>query len=172
MPHTARRCALFDFSELCCSNVGAAEFITIANHFHTVAIRGVPRMTVANKNEARRFIVLIDELYEHRCKLLCSAAVPPAELFVAPSAVDAAKRVAVQRHAKDFEADMRDELLEKRGVSDFADTTLDADALFTGDEEAFSFARAVSRLNEMQSERYLLAKWVGMPPKDSAYLSH
>ena len=42
VPRTAKRCAIFSFADLCRANVGAAEYITLANHFHTIAIVGVP----------------------------------------------------------------------------------------------------------------------------------
>jgi protein AFG1 len=125
----------FTFDELCLDALGAAEYITLANHFHTVCVEGVPRMNVANKNEARRFIILIDELYEHRCKFACSARAAPDSLFAGPPAVSAERRAyidkAVRESADNFEL------------------------LFTGEEEAFMFARAQSRLQEMQSTAYL-----------------
>lgn len=86
-------------------------------------------MTVANKNEARRFIVLVDELYEHRCKMLCSAAVEPAHLFVPPESIDKSKGENARTNASRVESDLREELLEKKGVSDFAGQSAQSRAL-------------------------------------------
>jgi len=143
VPRCAKGVAYFSFDELCVGALGAAEYITLANHFHTVFVHGVPRMTVRNKNEARRFIVLIDELYEHRCKLLCSAQSEPSGLFVGPAPIDSAQRAAIDRAVRD-------------SVDDF-------ELMFTGEEEAFMFARAQSRIMEMQATSYLTSKWRGTP---------
>jgi cell division protein ZapE len=69
----AKGVAYFGFAELCAEARGPADFLAIAGHFHTVILDGVPRLSSAQRNEARRFILLIDELYEHRCKLLIAA---------------------------------------------------------------------------------------------------
>lgn len=71
----------FTFDELCCTRLGAADYITLASTFHTLILSNVPVLTVLQKNEARRFITLLDALYEARCKLLISAAAGPDDLF-------------------------------------------------------------------------------------------
>jgi len=67
--------AKFDFEELCCAPLSAEDFLALIskNSIHTLAIAGVPRFTVEQHNEARRFTNLIDCLYEHHCRLLCTA---------------------------------------------------------------------------------------------------
>ena len=55
----------------------------MARTFHTVILVGIPQMGPAQRNEAARFVTLIDALYEYRVKLLASAAAPPEELYVA-----------------------------------------------------------------------------------------
>ena len=61
---------------------GAAEYIKISETFHTVFLSGIPMLSVERKNEARRFITLIDELYEHKVKLICTAEKPAIALFM------------------------------------------------------------------------------------------
>ncbi|HXG80821.1 MAG TPA: AFG1/ZapE family ATPase, partial [Sphingomicrobium sp.] len=57
------------------------DYLAVARRFHTVIIVGIPVMTRAMRNEAARFVTLIDALYEHRVKLLASADSEPAGLY-------------------------------------------------------------------------------------------
>lgn len=71
--------AWFDFAALCEGPRAAADYIEIAREFHTVLLGGIPRMDAAQDDAARRFVTLIDELYDRRVNLVCSAdAAPPA----------------------------------------------------------------------------------------------
>lgn len=69
------------FDELCGTNLGPADYITLASTFHTFILTDVPVLTLLQKNEARRLITLLDALYEARCKLLISAEAGPDDLF-------------------------------------------------------------------------------------------
>ena len=69
------------FTELCCANLGPADYISIASTFHTLILEDVPILSLLQKNEARRMITLLDALYEARCKLLVRAAAGPDALF-------------------------------------------------------------------------------------------
>jgi cell division protein ZapE len=80
LPRTAHGVVRVRFSELCERALGAADYFALAARFHTVIIDGVPVLTADRRNEARRFITLIDALYEHRVKLVCSAAAIPEKL--------------------------------------------------------------------------------------------
>jgi len=73
--------ARFTFDELCARPLGARDFHTIAANFHTVILEGVPLLSPENRNEAARFVTLIDELYEARVKLVASAAAEPDALY-------------------------------------------------------------------------------------------
>jgi cell division protein ZapE len=86
VPQAARRVALVDFEALCARPLGAADYLTLAEAFDTVLIDGVPRFTEARRNEMKRFIVLIDSLYEARRRIVVAAEVPPARLYAAESA--------------------------------------------------------------------------------------
>lgn len=72
---------LWTFGELCTTNLGPADYITLASTFHTLILTDVPILTLLHKNEARRLITLLDAFYEARCKLLIRAAAGPDELF-------------------------------------------------------------------------------------------
>ncbi|KAL8929332.1 MAG: hypothetical protein Q9172_000504 [Xanthocarpia lactea] len=69
------------FQELCTTSLGPADYITLASTFHTFILDDVPVLTWLHKNEARRFITLLDALYEARCKLLIRGAAGPDEIF-------------------------------------------------------------------------------------------
>ncbi|ALK10415.1 cell division protein ZapE [Blastochloris viridis] len=81
VPKAARGAARFGFHELCEVPLGPADYLAIAEGFHTVIVDGVPQMDEATRNEARRFITLIDTLYDNRVKLLVSAAAEPDALW-------------------------------------------------------------------------------------------
>ena len=69
------------FNELCGTNLGPADYITLASTFHTLILTDVPILNFLQKNEARRLITLLDALYEARCKLLISAEAGPDDIF-------------------------------------------------------------------------------------------
>ncbi len=77
----ARGVARFTFSELCEAPLGAGDYLAIATRYHTVVLVGVPRLGENQRNEARRFMTLIDALYEHRVKLVIAADAPPEQLY-------------------------------------------------------------------------------------------
>ncbi|KAL9097233.1 MAG: hypothetical protein Q9165_000660 [Trypethelium subeluteriae] len=81
VPRRYRGITHWTFAELCQTELGPADYITLASTFHTLILTDVPVLTVLQKNEARRFITLLDALYEARCKLLVSAAAGPDDLF-------------------------------------------------------------------------------------------
>lgn len=72
--------AWFDFSELCAGPRSKADYIVLARRFHTVLLSGAPQFGGESLAEAKRFIWLVDELYDRRVKLIFSAAVPLAQL--------------------------------------------------------------------------------------------
>lgn len=69
------------FNELCGGTFGPADYITLASTFHTLILDSVPVLTLSQKNEARRFITLLDALYEARCKLIIRAEAGPDDIF-------------------------------------------------------------------------------------------
>jgi cell division protein ZapE len=73
----------FDFAVLCGGPRSQNDYLELAARFHTVLLSNVPRMSAGQASEARRFTWLVDVLYDHRVKLLLSAEVPAAQLYVA-----------------------------------------------------------------------------------------
>ena len=83
VPKALKGVAVFSFKRLCAEARGASDYLAVARHFHTVIIVGIPRMGPENRNEAARFVTLVDALYEYKVKLLASAAAMPDDLYVA-----------------------------------------------------------------------------------------
>ncbi|MCW0236105.1 MAG: cell division protein ZapE [Ferrovibrio sp.] len=81
VPLQARGVARFSFGELCEQPLGPADFLAIARSFHTVMIDGIPTLSPAKRNEAKRFVTLVDTLYEAKAKLLATADAPPETLY-------------------------------------------------------------------------------------------
>ena len=106
IPRASRGVAWFAFEDLCANPLGAADYLAIAERFPAVIVEGIPRLSPQQRNEARRFNILIDALYEARTLLITSAEVPPEEIY-------------------------------------------------TAGDGTFEFRRTVSRLIEMQSEKYI-----------------
>ncbi len=75
--------AWMDFSDLCDATLGASDYLQLATHFHTLLLDKIPQMSKDHRNSAKRFVTLIDVLYEHRVKLMCAAAVDPEQLYEA-----------------------------------------------------------------------------------------
>ncbi|MCJ1324497.1 hypothetical protein MMC10_001159 [Thelotrema lepadinum] len=81
VPRSRDGVALWSFPELCATNLGPADYVTLASTFHTLILTDVPVLSLLEKNEARRFITLLDAFYEARCKLLIEAEAGPDDLF-------------------------------------------------------------------------------------------
>lgn len=81
VPLSVAGAARFDFHALCGVPLGPGDYLALATHYHTLLIDGIPRLSPDNFDEARRFVTLVDALYEHRVKLYASAAAMPDELY-------------------------------------------------------------------------------------------
>ena len=133
--------ARLTFDEACASALGAGDYTAIASVFHTVGLEGVPRMSMDRVDLMRRFITFVDVLYEHKVKLLATAAETPENLF----------------RGSVFDARSGD-----KNAKEKTKTNLDANV-----DEAFAWDRAASRLAEMSSSEYVEAPW---RPKSGAWL--
>lgn len=81
VPKVLKGVAVFSFKRLCGEARGAADYLAIARRFHTVILVGIPMLGPDNRNEAARFVALIDALYEHKVKLLAAADAQPDALY-------------------------------------------------------------------------------------------
>ncbi|KAI9250727.1 ATPase [Sporodiniella umbellata] len=133
IPQQVHGVAKVKFSDVCAQPLSAADYLEMVKHFHTVILTDIPRMTMKHRPEARRFITFIDAMYESHVTLVASAENSMLEIFNA------------EEGKEEMEEQMRHDL------GDFADTQDITSPLFTGQEEAFAFQRALSRLIQMQS---------------------
>ncbi len=97
VPQAANGVARFSFADLCIKPLAAADYLAIAQAFHTVLIDRIPMLGSEQRNEARRFVVLIDTLYDASVKLVCSAAVPPEKLYPDTGEISKAFRRTISR---------------------------------------------------------------------------
>ncbi|KAJ9060431.1 ATPase [Entomophthora muscae] len=139
--------ARFDFKDLCLKPLNASDFLNLAGRYHTLFLENIPQIGKQDKNIVRRFITLLDALYENKNTLICSAECELAHLFS-----DDSQEPVDESSFKEADRLLMDDL----GLNANQLST----SLFTGEEEKFALARAFSRLNEMQSIR-----WVRQNPK-------
>ncbi len=82
VPRAAPGVAMAHFLDWCGQPLGAADFICIAEHFHTVILAEIPKLGPDNRDKAARFVTLIDSFYEAKVKFICSASTSPRKLYV------------------------------------------------------------------------------------------
>ncbi|KAH8957000.1 hypothetical protein BDL97_07G070100 [Sphagnum fallax] len=132
VPLSAAGCAFFQFHELCDMPLGAADYIGLFQSFHTLALDGVPVFGSHNRSSAYRFVTLVDVMYEHRARFLCSAEAPALELFAKVVTIRDAPR---RKNSRSSHSDQADLLVDN--------------------ELGFAKDRTCSRLTEMQGAEYL-----------------
>jgi cell division protein ZapE len=113
--------ARFTFQELCERPLGAADYLEIAERFHTVLLEDIPRLTPFMRDEAARFRTLVDALYEAKAKLVASADAEPSELYVAGDQSFEFERTAsrlIEMRSEDYLALPRRDAEWRRGVID------------------------------------------------------
>jgi cell division protein ZapE len=81
VPKSLKGVAVFSFKRLCAEARGASDYLAIARRYHSVVLVGIPKLRPEMRNEAARFVTLIDALYEHKVKLIVAADAEPAALY-------------------------------------------------------------------------------------------
>jgi cell division protein ZapE len=94
VPLAAGGVARFDFEALCGQPLGAGDYLALATHYEALVLDGIPRLGPENYDRARRFITLVDALYEHRVKLVASAEASPDQLYEQGEGAKAFERTA------------------------------------------------------------------------------
>lgn len=173
------RVCYLDFDTICRGLYSSSDYITLASTYPTVVVDHVPVMTSKMKNEARRFITLLDALYEARCQLFLRTEVALEDLFFPDAANDCA--LDVDRHLVQQEEMFAKTAMQtlnpyRPNVSsydqDYAKRyNVESDSrrknfsnvkAFTGEDEQFAYKRAISRVREMVSSDHWRSsdKWI------------
>ncbi|KAJ6161306.1 hypothetical protein N7470_004702 [Penicillium chermesinum] len=148
VPKASGKAAQYTFNQLIGAATGAADYLELVRHYNAFIVTDVPGMNLNQRDLARRFITFIDAVYESRAKLVLTTEVPLANLFL--SADDIKDGMKAGDHS-DLSDAMRN-LMDDLGMSVQA---LKNTSIFSGDEERFAFARALSRLAEMGSKEWV-----------------
>lgn len=158
---------LLSFDHICKSRFSSSDYITLASIYKTVIIDDIPIMTTKMRNEARRFITLLDALYEARCQLFIRSDVEVEDLFFpeeinneeqAKSSDNSGEVQEAEMFARttldtlnpyrpnvtSYDEDYAKEYKNSGKKVDFGNTKA-----FTGEDEEFAYKRAVSRIKEM-----------------------
>ena len=145
IPVSVGNTARFNFKELCMMPYGPADYLKICNEYSEIFIDEIPRLSIHRKDEARRLLTFVDAAYETRAKIYCTAESAPEDIFLMLPRDDD-KYDPEQMHLEMIGEIAYD--LKLAGL-DFKSLNL-----ISGENEIFSFKRAISRLKEMQSEFY------------------
>ncbi|PYH97435.1 ATPase [Aspergillus ellipticus CBS 707.79] len=149
VPLASGKAAQFTFQQLIGSATGAADYLELVRNYEAFIITDVPGMNLHQRDLARRFITFIDAVYESRAKLVLTTEVPLTNLFLSADEVKSA--VTDGSDGSDLSDAMR-MMMDDLGLSMQA---LKTTSIFSGDEERFAFARALSRLSEMGSKQWV-----------------
>ncbi|KAL4892360.1 ATPase [Aspergillus ambiguus] len=159
VPLASGKAARFTFQELIGTATGAADYLELVRNYDALIVTDVPGMTLHQRDLARRFITFIDAVYESRAKLVLTTAVPLTNIFISESEV---KSSLDENDGGDLSDAMR-MMMDDLGLSMQA---LKSTSIFSGDEERFAFARALSRLVEMGSKEWVeRGMGVGLSPE-------
>ncbi|OAE32800.1 hypothetical protein AXG93_4893s1060 [Marchantia polymorpha subsp. ruderalis] len=186
VPRAASGIAFFTFSEICGTPKGAADYVAIAASFHTLFVSDIPKMTRAHGDLARRFIILVDVLYEQVamglgkfCFLtinLGACVVSSAVLIPYHNKIHLLQRVKLIVSADAdpgalYRPRQEEEQIGPLGLVEKSESSPCTYAVSIHEEkdEEFAFARTVSRLYHMQSADYLSAPWA---PPGKAFMIH
>jgi protein AFG1 len=174
VPKVSGKAAMFTFDELIGRPTSAADYIELMRSYDAFIVTNVPGMTHRERDLARRFITFIDAVYESRAKLVLTTAVPLTQLFLSKEELkqsvkkDQEDKKGQTEEGADLDDTMRN-LMDDLGMNM---SMLKNSSIFSGDEERFAFARALSRLSEMGSQEWVergmgLEKDGGKEEKDS-----
>ncbi|KAL2810874.1 AFG1-like ATPase-domain-containing protein [Aspergillus granulosus] len=150
VPLASGKAAKFSFQQLIGAATGAADYLELVRNYEAFIVTDVPAMTLNQRDLARRFITFIDAVYESRAKLVLTTETPLTTLFISESEVKTSLEDGGSDHT-DLSDAMR-MMMDDLGLSMKA---LKTSSIFSGDEERFAFARALSRLSEMGSKEWV-----------------
>lgn len=142
----------FKFDELCRRELGSSDYRAIASQFRIIMLQDIPLLTLREHDQARRFITLVDELYEGRCCVACIAIANPDNLFVDNINIQAKNSInsSNTNHDENIETNVG----EMFGIDVAQSNGKTIGELASVKELSFAFKRASSRLVEMTSKAW------------------
>ncbi|KAH9876863.1 hypothetical protein IAQ61_002224 [Plenodomus lingam] len=155
VPKASGKCCWFTFDEIIGRATGAADYLELTRTYEAFIVTEVPGMNFRTRDLARRFITFVDALYEARAKLVLTTAVPLPSLFMDSTELSDAISSAQTANPNDNTepvSDVMRNLMDDLGMNM---AMLKNSSIFSGDEERFAFARALSRLAEMGSQEWV-----------------
>ncbi|KAI9844805.1 MAG: hypothetical protein M1837_005223 [Sclerophora amabilis] len=157
VPRASGTAAMFTFNELIGRPTGAADYLELMRSYDAFIITEVPGMTYRERDLARRFITFIDAVYESRAKLVLTTAVPLAQLFMSKSELQDSVEGSKTSPDGKVETGLHDDDMMRSLVDDLGLSMklMANSSIFSGEEEKFAFARALSRLSEMGSQEWV-----------------
>lgn len=138
VPLSTNEVAWFSFQELCGNPLSASDYLEIVKQFRIVFLTDVPKLTLSQRDMARRLILFLDAAYESKTKLFTLSEVPITQVFSDSAAESTSSDQSI---SPEMRAAMDDLGLNLSSIG--------KSSLFSGEEETFAWARAVSRLSEM-----------------------
>ncbi|OAA47810.1 ATPase, AFG1-like protein [Metarhizium rileyi] len=154
VPRVSGRCAWFTFDELIRQPKSAADYLELVRAYDAFIITEVPGLTIRERDLARRFITFIDAVYEGNAKLVLTTEKPLTELFVSRDEIAESLLKNNPQSAVQEEAGVAAVREVMEDVDRHAEQLKDSN-LFAGEEEAFAFMRALSRLKHMESKEWV-----------------
>ncbi|KAK2590544.1 ATPase [Conoideocrella luteorostrata] len=154
VPRVSGTCAWFTFDELIRQPKSAADYLELVRSYDAFIVTDVPGMTIRERDLARRFITFIDAVYEGNAKLVLTSEKHLTELFVSRDEIAESllKGNEQNKQEKQEAASKAEEMIDD--VEKQAEQLKNSN-LFAGEEEAFAFARALSRLKHMESREWV-----------------
>ena len=162
--HIKSGAALFTFNDICETLYGPNDYLAICKEYKHIFLENIPKLSFfIQRDEARRFIWLIDAMYETKCKLYCTSQRKPHLLFEKESSddkkyqnIDVSMSMQQQETLGDLlgEMAMKSQEKDKEKENQDKQESKNIQSIFSGDEDLFAFKRAISRIYEMGTIEY------------------
>lgn len=144
----------FTFKELCGTPLAAGDYLTLATNFESIIVTDIPYLSVNQRDEVRRFITFLDAVYDNHSRIAVTAAAPFSDIFVEPEDIGKGAFILANKTEQEIDDKLEDDaLVAKHGF----DKKIARKAMMFAhlDEERFAFARALSRLTQMNTQSWV-----------------
>lgn len=146
--------AQFTFKELCGEPLAAGDYLTLATSFESIIVTDIPYLTVDQRDMVRRFITFLDAVYDNHSRIAVTAAAPFQDIFVEPENIGDSVYALSNKTPEEIDDKMENDLLVSQHGFD-KKIAKKAFMFAHLDEERFAFARALSRLTQMNTQNWI-----------------